>query len=187
MVINNDPPMRKCHSSTVWSENLWKVMELWGWKFVHKWTRNVCVALVCPAKRRSHGTSVNWLPLRTDTTKTVCSAKTGHKNPQRKIFQSRSLHTEMKLYIRLREFLYSLYLHRQTEITQQLPINFSAVASGPPICRLLEAHPFYNIMLVSKNDIRFGKPFCYTTVLQMSTPDIDFFRTNAEIPWRNEI
>ena len=27
-----------------------------------------------------HGTPVNWLPLRTDTTKTVCSAKAGHKN-----------------------------------------------------------------------------------------------------------
>ena len=42
-------------------------------------TRNVCVALVCPAERRSHGTPVNGLPLRTDTTKTVCSAKAGHK------------------------------------------------------------------------------------------------------------
>ena len=39
----------------------------------------MCVALVCPAKRRSHGTPVNRLPLRTDTTRTVCSAKAGHK------------------------------------------------------------------------------------------------------------
>ena len=42
-------------------------------------TRNVCVALVCPAKRRAHGAPVNWLPLRTDTTKTVCSAKAWYK------------------------------------------------------------------------------------------------------------
>ena len=42
-------------------------------------TESVCVALVCPAKRRSHDTPVNRLLLRTDTTKTVCSAKAGHK------------------------------------------------------------------------------------------------------------
>ena len=36
-------------------------------------TRNVCVALVCPAKRRSHGTPANWLPLRTDTTTSVAN------------------------------------------------------------------------------------------------------------------
>ena len=46
-------------------------------------TRKVCVALLCSAKRRSHGTPVNWLPLRTDTTKTVCSAKAGHNNTTR--------------------------------------------------------------------------------------------------------
>ena len=43
-------------------------------------TKNVYIAFVCPAKRSSHGTLVNWLPLRMDMTKTVCSAKAGHKN-----------------------------------------------------------------------------------------------------------
>ena len=50
-------------------------------------TRNVCVALVCPAKRRSmvpqstdfRCERTRRLPLRTDTRKTVCSAKAGHK------------------------------------------------------------------------------------------------------------
>ena len=39
----------------------------------HNATRNVCVALVRPAKRSSHGTPVNWLPLRTDTTTSVAN------------------------------------------------------------------------------------------------------------------
>ena len=35
-----------------------------NWLDAERKTRNACVALVCPAKRRSHGTPVNWLPLR---------------------------------------------------------------------------------------------------------------------------
>ena len=90
--VENDFSGLKLMGWNFWS---WKLPKFHPWKLggedlvmVKDWmkTRNVCVALVCPAKRRSHGTPVHWLPLRTDTTKTVCSAKAGHKKGTRRDF-----------------------------------------------------------------------------------------------------